>query len=301
MDSAAFVPRPSTLYAVATPIGNLRDITLRALDVLRGVDCVAAEDTRVSGGLFAHFGISVKSIPLHAHNEKHQSERVVALLAAGKSVALVTDAGTPGLSDPGALVVAQVRRAGFAIEPIPGPSALTAALSVTGWPAIPFAFNGFLPPRPAARKSALDALSVLSSAQIFFEAPHRITETLDDLVVAFGPDRRITIARELTKRFETVHETTLGRAVGWIAEDDDRRRGEFVLVVEGAPIPVKRGDDVPGPAELRVFTLLRNEVSASRAAKLAAEITGKPRRAFYQVAIDEKPAEAAADEPDPAP
>jgi 16S rRNA (cytidine1402-2'-O)-methyltransferase len=284
MDTAAFTPRPSTLYAVATPIGNLRDITMRALDVLRGVDCVFAEDTRVSGVLLTHFGISVRTIALHAHNEKRQSDRVIELLMKGSSVALISDAGTPGLSDPGSELVAEVRAAGFAIEPIPGPSSLTAALSVTGWRAIPFTFHGFLPPRAGARRSALASLVAASTAHVFFEAPHRIDETLADLAAAFGQARQITIARELTKRFETVHETTLGEAVEWIAGDADRRRGEFVLVVEGAPAATA-DDKAPNAEDLRVFSLLRKEMPASRAAKLAAEITKKSRDAFYQQSI----------------
>jgi 16S rRNA (cytidine1402-2'-O)-methyltransferase len=291
MNDAPFAPAPSTLYAVATPIGNLRDITLRAIDVLRAVDCIAAEDTRVSAVLLARFGIGVKTIALHAHNEKRQAGHVVALLGAGKSVALVTDAGTPGLSDPGAELVARVREAGFAVEPIPGPSALTAALSVTGWAAIPFTFNGFLPPRSAARRTTLETLRDSPAAQVFFEAPHRIAATLADLAASFGGARRITIARELTKRFESVHETTLGEAVDWIAADDDRRRGEFVLIVDGAAARAADSDSAPTREDLRVLKLLRTEMSASRAAKLAAEITGKPRDAFYRVAIEESSAQ----------
>ena len=299
IDRAAFVPRPATLYAVATPIGNLRDITLRALDVLRAVDCVAAEDTRVTSGLLAHFGIVVKTIALHAHNEKQQAVRIVALLAAGKNVALVTDAGTPGLSDPGAELMAAVRSAGFAIEPIPGPSALTAALSVAGWLAVPFAFNGFLPPRRSARRAALDRIRDAAPAQIFFEAPHRIVEALGDLAAILGAGRRITIARELTKRFETVHETTLGSAPEWIVADADRQRGEFVLIVEGAPEREEASDCTPGTEDMRVFNLLRVAVPASKAAKLAAEITGKPRDAFYRLAIGESAATAARDRTEP--
>ena len=299
MDTAAFTPKPSTLYAVATPIGNLRDITLRALDVLRGVDCVFAEDTRVSGVLLAHFGISVKTIALHAHNEKRQSDRVIELLMRGNSVALISDAGTPGLSDPGSELVAEVRSAGFAIEPIPGASSLTAALSVVGWAAMPFTFHGFLPPRPAARRSALESLAASSAAQVFFEAPHRIEETLADLATILGPARRITIARELTKRFETIHETTLGNAVEWVSADPDRRRGEFVLVVEGAALASANGT-IPDAEDMRVFNLLRKEMSAPRAAKLAADITRKSRDAFYRRSIEAPVESGDAKPPDPA-
>jgi 16S rRNA (cytidine1402-2'-O)-methyltransferase len=297
MDDAVFTPKPSTLYVVATPIGNLRDITLRALDVLRGVDCVFAEDTRVSGGLLAHFGISVRTIALHAHNENEQSDRVVELLMKGNSVAIISDAGTPGLSDPGSELIARVRHAGYPIEPIPGPSSLTAALSVTGWPAIPFTFHGFLPPRPTARRTALTALVTSASAHVFFEAPHRIEETLADLATTFGPARRVTIARELTKRFETVHETALGNALAWIAADPDRRRGEFVLIVEGAPSVARADSRLPNADDMRVFDLLRKEMSASRAAKVAADITKKSRDAFYRRSIE---GPIGADDADPA-
>ena len=282
MDSTAFAPAPSTLYAVATPIGNLRDITLRALDVLRGVDRIAAEDTRVSSGLLRHYGIATRLIALHEHNERAQAARIVALLQEGLSVALISDAGTPGISDPGAELVGIVRAAGFAVLPIPGPSALTAALSVTGWPALPFTFIGFLPPKAAARRAALDALADARSALVFYEAPHRIVATLEDFAACLGGARRITIGRELTKRFETVHETTLAGAALWVAEDPDRQRGEFVLVVEGAPAAAA---DAPDAADQRVLNLLLEELPASRAAKLAAEITGKPRRAFYALAL----------------
>jgi 16S rRNA (cytidine1402-2'-O)-methyltransferase len=282
MDSTAFAPAPSTLYAVATPIGNLRDITLRALDVLRGVDRIAAEDTRVSSGLLRHYGIATRLIALHAHNERAQAARIVAMLQEGLSVALISDAGTPGVSDPGAVLVAAVRSAGFVVLPIPGPSALTAALSVTGWPAVPFTFIGFLPPKAAARRTALDALCAAREALIFYEAPHRIVATLSDCAERLGGSRRITVGRELTKRFETVHESTLAGAALWVAEDADRQRGEFVLIVEGAP---PAAVDAPDAADLRVLNLLLGELPASRAAKLAAEITGKPRRAFYGLAM----------------
>ena len=282
MDSTAFAPAPSTLYAVATPIGNLRDITLRALDVLRGVDRIAAEDTRVSSGLLRHYGIATKLIALHEHNERAQAARIVALLQEGLSVALISDAGTPGVSDPGAELIGIVRAAGFAVLPIPGPSALTAALSVTGWPALPFIFIGFLPPKAAARRAVLAALADGRPALVFYEAPHRIVATLEDLAACLGGARRITIGRELTKRFETVHETALAGAAPWVAEDPDRQRGEFVLIVEGAPAAPA---DAPDATDLRVLNLLLGELPASRAAKLAAEITGKPRRAFYALAL----------------
>ena len=282
IDNSAFLPAPSTLYVVATPIGNLRDITLRAIDVLRGVDAIAAEDTRVSKVLLAHYGIAPNLIALHAHNERSQAARVIALLAERRSVALITDAGTPAISDPGTALVAEARAAGFVVQPVPGPSSVTAALSVTGWPALPFTFIGFLPPKAAARHAALDELRDHSAAMVFFEAPHRIVATLSALAASLGDERRITIAREMTKRFETLHETTLGDATVWVAAAPENQRGEFVLIVEGAPAIV---DDAPGAADLRVFELLWGEMPPARAAKLAAEITGKSRDAFYRIAL----------------
>ena len=287
MDSTAFAPAPSTLYAVATPIGNLRDITLRALDVLRGVDRIAAEDTRVSSGLLRHYGIATRLLALHEHNERAQAARIVDLLREGLSVALISDAGTPGVSDPGAELVAAVRRAGYSVLPVPGASALTAALSVTGWPAIPFTFVGFLPARGAARRAALDGLRESHASLIFYEAPHRIVAALADFAERLGGARRITIGRELTKRFETVHESTLAEAVAWLAAEADRQRGEFVLIVEGAPVLT---DEELNAADIRVLDLLLRELPASRAARLAAEITGKPRRAFYERTIGTKSA-----------
>ena len=281
-DSAAFAPAPATLYPVATPIGNLRDITLRALDVLAAVDCVAAEDTRVSGGLLRHYGIQSKLIALHAHNERSQAARIIDLLRQGRSVALISDAGTPGMSDPGALVVAAVRDAGFAIVPIPGASAVTALVSVAGWAVAPFTFVGFLPARPAARRAELLRLADAPQAFVFYEAPHRIVELLDDLAACFGGERRITLGRELTKRFESIHESTLAEAVQWTAGDPDRQRGEFVLIVEGAHV---KAEDSLTPVDRKTFELLLAELPASRAAKLAADLTGKPRASFYQIAL----------------
>ena len=290
MDTSAFAPAPSTLYAVATPIGNLRDITLRALDVLRAVDRIAAEDTRVSGVLLRHYGIATKMIALHEHNERTQSARIVELLAQGLSVALISDAGTPGVSDPGSVVAAAARAAGHAVVPIPGASALTALLSVTGWPASPFRFIGFLPARPSARQAALDALAAGDAALAFYEAPHRIVEMLDDCAARLGGARRVTLARELTKRFETICETTVEAACAWIREDADRQRGEFVLIVEGAP-PVVTDAALDGD-DVRLLQLLTAELPASRASRLAAEFTGKPREAFYRLALESKDPEA---------
>lgn len=282
MDSTAFAPAPATLYAVATPIGNLRDITLRALDVLRGVNRIAAEDTRVSATLLRHYGIATRLLALHEHNERTQAQRIIALLREGESIALISDAGTPGISDPGAQLVAAVRGAGFNVLPIPGASALTAALSVTGWAALPFTFVGFLPARAGGRRAALDDLRDSHAALIFYEAPHRIVAALGDLVERLGAGRRVTLGRELTKRFETVHESTLADTLEWLTADTDRQRGEFVLIVEGAAAVAERTID---DADIRLLELLLRELPASRAARVAAEITGKPRSAFYERTI----------------
>jgi 16S rRNA (cytidine1402-2'-O)-methyltransferase len=281
VDRSPFVPQPSTLYVVATPIGNLGDVTLRALDVLARVDCVAAEDTRVTAGLFAHFGFSAPMLALHAHNEHERADVVLARLAAGQSIALVTDAGTPGISDPGSALVARTRAAGYRIEPIPGPSALTAAVSVSAVATLPLTFHGFPPAKARQRQALFERLARAAETHVFFEAPHRIVDTLRDLTEAFGRERRITLARELTKRFETIHESTLADAVARLEGDEDQRRGEFVLVVAGAPRSAADIGAALSDDDVRLFGALRRELPAARAAKVAAEFTGKPRAAFY--------------------
>ena len=283
----------ATLYVVATPIGNLRDITLRALDVLTGVDCIAAEDTRVSSTLLRRYGIQTKLVALHEHNEREQASRLVSMLADGQSIALISDAGTPGLSDPGSIAVAAVRASGYAVVPIPGPSAVAALMSVVGWPAASFQFVGFLPAKGGARRATLQTLSVQRAALVFYEAPHRIVETIDDLVVVFGGERRVTLGRELTKRFESIHETTLGALREWIVADADRQRGEFALVVEGV---AKKTDATLDDDDHRMLDRLLRELPASRAARVAADISGKPRDAYYRRALEVRDPGAADDE-----
>lgn len=274
--------KSSTLYVVATPIGNLRDITLRALDILAKADCVAAEDTRTTGILLKHHGIATKLFSLHRHNERERAQQLIARLAAGESVALVSDAGTPGISDPGAVVVNEVRRAGYTIVPIPGASALTAALSASGMEVLPFCFHGFLPTKSSARKTYLEQLQAHVGTLIFYEAPHRITETVADLAAVLGAERDILIARELTKLFETLHCCTLGEASAWLSADANRLRGEFVLVVSGAA-PAANDDD----AELeRILKLmLAEELSVKQAAKLGAAIAGVGKNLAYERAL----------------
>jgi 16S rRNA (cytidine1402-2'-O)-methyltransferase len=271
------------LYVVATPLGNLRDISLRALDVLARVDVIAAEDTRVTAKLLARHGVTTRQLSLHAHNERRRSAEVVALLTAGKSVALVSDAGTPGVSDPGAAVVGAVAAAGFAVIPIPGPSAVIAALSASGFAASQWLFCGFLPPAAAARRSAIARLKELPFALVFYEAPHRIAATLEALATVLGPERRLVVARELTKHFESIYRGSLGEAGAWLAADPNRTRGEFVLVVD-APVALRQADGAAEEEE-RVLTALLAELPLAQAVRLTATITGVPRKRLYARAL----------------
>ncbi len=274
--------REGQLYVVATPLGNLADITLRALEVLRGADLIAAEDTRITARLLEHHGIDVKPIALHQHNEARAADKLLQALAAGKRIALVSDAGTPAISDPGALLVARALEAGFRVTPIPGPNAAVAALSAAGMAETPFLFCGFLPAKPAARRKALEALRRLSCTLVFYEAPHRIQECVLDLAACLEPQRTVVLARELTKMFETIHRCRLDEASAWLAADDNHRRGEFVLVVAGAP---ERVGTLDAEAE-RVLALATAELPPARAAKLTAAITGAPRDQLYGLALE---------------
>lgn len=275
MSSSA--PAAGVLYVVATPIGNLGDLSARAGQTLREVAAICAEDTRRTRTLLAHLGIDTPTLPLHEHNEEAMAARLVARLAAGESLALVSDAGTPLVSDPGFRLVRAARRAGIRVSPVPGPSALVAALSAAGLPSDRFVFEGFLPARAAARRERLAALAGEPRTLIFYESAHRIAESLADLRAAFGGERRAVLARELTKLFETVLDGSLAGLQAAVEADADQRRGEFVLLVEGA------GED--GGAALaegrRVYALLSGHLPPSSAARLAAEITGAPRKALY--------------------
>ncbi len=267
---------------VATPIGNLADVTLRALETLRAVDVVAAEDTRVTRALLAHFGISARLVAVHEHNERAAAQRIADEIAQGRSVALVTDAGTPGVSDPGSLVVDHVRAAGHKVVPVPGASALTAALSASGLQFEGAVFAGFLPAKGGERRARLAALAAGPWAIVLFEAPHRIAATLGDLHAALG-ERDVVIAREITKRFESIARVPLAQARAWIEADPDRTRGEFVLLVEGrAPAP--RGALDPDT----VLDALVAELPLKQAVALAAKITGGKRNALYARALERK-------------
>ena len=267
---------------VATPIGNLGDITLRALETLRAADVIACEDTRHARRLLDHHGIQAQLLALHEHNEREAAEKLIVLLEAGKQVALITDAGTPAVSDPGARAVAAVRAAGFCVTPLPGPNAAIAALSAAGFEG-PFHFVGFLPAKVSLRRTALEALKPIPASLVFYEAPHRIEETIADLVALLEPEREIVIARELTKLFEQIERMPLPDAPAWLAADENHRRGEFVLLVS-AP-PAHEGLDAETE---RVLKILLAELPVKQAAKLAAAITGQSKNALYDRALEIK-------------
>lgn len=274
---------PNALYVVATPIGNLGDISQRALEVLRGADLIACEDTRHARALLDHYGIRAQTVPLHEHNEAAASARLVEALRAGRKVALISDAGTPGISDPGARACAAAHAAGCRVVPLPGPNAAVTALSAAGLPDARFLFVGFLPPKQAARRHEIEALKGIPAALVFYEAPHRIEETVADLAALLEPERTLVFARELTKLFEQIAAMPIGEAGAWLAADDNHKRGEFVLVVS-AP-PPSTGLSVEAE---RVLKALLAELPVKQAAKLAAEITGAAKNALYERALQLK-------------
>jgi 16S rRNA (cytidine1402-2'-O)-methyltransferase len=274
--------RKATLYVVATPIGNLKDITLRALEVLNEVGVIAAEDTRVTSRLLNHYRIAPRQvIALHEHNEQRTAPHVIELLAAGHSVALVSDAGTPAFSDPGARLVAAVRKAGYAVVPLPGPNAAAAALSASGFTGAQFLFYGFLPSKAGERRRALDELKAAPYMLVFYEAPHRVVETLGALADALGGERRIVIARELTKLFESIHVCNLDVAGAWIAADADRQKGEFVLIVDA---PAARTESDVQEVR-RTLDILLEALPVKQAAALAAKLTGARKNDLYELAL----------------
>jgi 16S rRNA (cytidine1402-2'-O)-methyltransferase len=267
---------------VATPIGNLQDITLRALEVLKNVDIIAAEDTRHSSGLLSHFGISKKLIAVHEHNEQQSAQALLQRLQAGENIALITDAGTPGISDPGAVVVDVLIEQGIKIVPVPGASALIAALSVAGIADTSFMFIGFLPASASQRRKQLTLLKDLATTLVLYEAPHRIVECITDLATVLGSERRITLAREITKTFETFHRCTLGEASAWLAQDPNQQKGEFVLLIE--PAAAKQEAAVTEEAA-RILNLLLADLPLKQAVKLAVEITGLKKNDLYDFAL----------------
>ena len=266
----------ATLYVVATPIGNLADASPRSIEVLRAVDLIACEDTRTTGTLLAHYGISARTLALHEHNERKAAGEVVAALRSGKAVALVSDAGTPGISDPGALLVAEAHRAGIRVSPIPGPSAAAAAFSAAGFAAPGYRFAGFLPASGAARRKAIEALDGPLPV-ILYEAPHRIARTLAELAERLGPEREVVLARELSKKFEELARLTLGGAQAWLTAPH-RQQGEFVVVIAA-------GEARPAADAERVLAILLESLAPSEAAKLAARISGVPKGELYRKAL----------------
>ncbi|MDB5798924.1 MAG: hypothetical protein JWP36_2826 [Paucimonas sp.] len=281
------------LYVVATPLGNAGDISLRALHVLGLVDAVACEDTRNTGQLLTRYGISTPLLAAHQHNEREVAQQLVTRLQTGQRIALVSDAGTPAVSDPGARIVDSVIDAGLRVIPVPGASAAIAALSACGLLSDQFYFAGFLPARPAQREAALRKLAALPATLVFYEAPHRIVETVTALGAALGGSRRVVLGRELTKQFEQIHRCTLAEAPAWLQQDSNRQRGEFVLLLEGAP---ERDED---EAEVdRILAILLEACPVRQAAALAARITGKKKNALYERALamkDEAGEDAAQD------
>lgn len=281
--SVADPTHAGVLYVVATPIGNLDDISARALRVLREVKLIAAEDTRHSQRLLQHFGIETPLAPCHEHNEREQGGRFITRLLDGDDVALISDAGTPLISDPGFHLVRQARAAGIRVVPVPGPSALIAALSAAGLPSDRFIFEGFLPAKAAARRARLEALREEPRTLIFYEAPHRLLESLEAMKDVFGAERPVVLARELTKTFETLKDLPLGELCAWVAADANQQRGECVLLVGGWQAP--EGEEMVTAEALRILDLLLGELPLKRAAALAAEITGVRKNLLYQVAL----------------
>ena len=277
------------LYVVATPIGNLGDMTLRAIETLKTVDAIAAEDTRHSSGLLSHFGISKKLIAVHEHNEQQSAEKLVLALKNGDNIALITDAGTPAVSDPGAIVVKVLREAGIKVVPIPGASAVVTALSASGIVQNGFYFHGFLPASGAARRKVLETLKAQTVTLVLYEAPHRIVECVEDLAKVLGENRQITFCRELTKTFETIYSCPASRASAWLQADANQQRGEFVLLIEAAHVVVAQ--EISEEAQ-RVLKCLLAELPLKQAAKLAAEITNEKKNALYELALSLKNTES---------
>ncbi|CAN5213199.1 16S rRNA (cytidine(1402)-2'-O)-methyltransferase [soil metagenome] len=271
----------ATLYVVATPIGNSGDISLRALHLLAIADAVACEDTRNTGHLLTRYGLSKNLLAAHQHNEREVAGKLILRLQAGERIALVSDAGTPVISDPGARIVDTVRKAGLRVIPLPGASAATSALSASGLLADRFHFVGFLPAKSGQRDTTLASLRQLAATLVFYEAPHRIGETIDALTAAFDGTRQIVIARELTKMFEEIHRCSLCDAGTWLRQDANRQKGEFVVLLEGAAADA----DANAIEADRVLSILLTECSVKQAASLAGLITGQKKNALYDRAL----------------
>ena len=273
----------ATLYVIGTPIGNAGDISLRALHILEIADAVACEDTRVTKNLLGLYGLDKELISAHQHNEREAAEKLIARLQRGERVALVSDAGTPAISDPGAKIVDSVRNAGFNVIPVPGPSAAITALSAGGLIDESFLFIGFLPAKAAQRQTVLRKLKDSPATLVIYEAPHRIRDPVRTLADIFEPSRTVVIARELTKLFEEIHRCPLSEAIPWLEENRNRQKGEFVLLVQGAP---SREDDESQARH--ILSVLLDELPAGTAAGLTAKITGIRKNRLYDMALELK-------------
>lgn len=271
------------LYVVATPIGNLADMVPRAVEALQTVALIAAEDTRHSSRLLAHFDIKTPAIAYHDHSDDQRTEHILQRLLSGEHVALISDAGTPLVSDPGYRLVREARQSGIQVIPIPGACAMIAALSAAGLPSDRFAFEGFLPAKQTARCSVLQSLANETRTLIFYEAPHRILETLRDIAQIFGAEREVVIARELTKTFETIRGGPVAEITDWVAGDPNQQRGEIVLLIRGASAPT--ASDMNAEAE-RVMRVLLEDLPIKQAASLGAKLTGLKKNFLYQWALD---------------
>ncbi|WP_286267897.1 16S rRNA (cytidine(1402)-2'-O)-methyltransferase [Thalassotalea atypica] len=273
-----------TLYIVATPIGNLGDITQRALDILAGVDVIACEDTRHTQKLLSHFTIKNNTMSLHDHNERQRQDQIASMLTEGKSIALVSDAGTPLISDPGFHIVKHLRQQELNVVPIPGACAAIAALSVSGLPTDRFTFEGFLPSKSGARKTVLSALENETRTMVFYDAPRRALDTVEDIVSVLGGDRHVAIARELTKTFETVHSDSAENLKTWLAQDPNQLKGEMVLMIEGA----KKDTESISPEAQATLKLLVAELPPKKACAITAEIYSLKKKALYDLALSLK-------------
>lgn len=267
------------LYIVATPIGNLQDMSLRAIDVLKSVNWVAAEDTRHSASLLQHYAITTPTFSLHDHNEREQTSTLLQRLQQGESIALISDAGTPLISDPGYFLVREARLLGIQVVPIPGPCAAIVALSAAGLPTDRFIFEGFLPAKTKGRVDRLTALRSESRTMIFYEAPHRILDLLEDIQTVFGQDRIVVVARELTKKFETIRSGEIAELIEWVKQDPNQQRGEMVVLVAGVTEPVA---NIPGQ---EVLLLLLEHLPLKQAVEIAAKITGERKNELYEMAL----------------
>lgn len=271
-----------TLYIVATPIGNLDDITLRAIDTLKRVDLIAAEDTRHSGLLLQHLGIKARLYSLHDHNEQEKAQVLIEKLQAGISIALISDAGTPLINDPGYHLVKACRENGIKVVPIPGACAAIAALSVAGLPSDKFIYEGFLPAKSKARQDSLASLITEPRTMIFYESTHRLLETLKDMQTIFGANKQIVLAKELTKTWETIVSFPVNELIDWLNQDVSRQKGEFVLIVAGY---IESNKDID-PKAINTLKLLQKELPLKKAAAITAEIYGLKKNQLYQIGLN---------------